>query len=73
MMHETYTILIDNVPMARAMTLETAIILIKGLFQEYYNDDELKIVIAREAGPDTESTPSDDWKTELKALPNFTP
>lgn len=44
-----YSVMIDNVAIAKGMSLGNALILVKALFQEYYMDNDLSISIAREA------------------------
>lgn len=48
MNEETYTIYSDNEKIAEGMTLETALILIKGLMHTYYNEEKLSYSIVRE-------------------------
>ncbi len=38
MNEERYEVLIDSIVVAEGMELHTAIILVKALFEEYYND-----------------------------------
>lgn len=51
MSEEKYKILIEGVVYAENMSLDTSLILVKGLFQEYFKDDRLRIVIARMGDP----------------------
>ena len=48
MENDKYILLIDNEIVAERMSLETATILIKALFNEYYNDYNMKITIRKE-------------------------
>lgn len=48
MNEKKYKILIDNVTIANNMDLTTATILIKALFNEYYNDSHMVITIQKE-------------------------
>lgn len=47
-----YLVMIDNVVIAKGMSLGNALILVKALFQEYYMDNDLSILIAKEADND---------------------
>lgn len=42
-----YNVLIDNAIVAQDMDIKTATILIRALFEEYYNDDSMKITILK--------------------------
>lgn len=48
MNEKKYKILIDNATIANNMDLTTATILIKALFNEYYNDPHMVITIQKE-------------------------
>lgn len=43
-----FSLWIDNVCMAKEMSLETAATLMTALFNEYYNEPDLKITIQRQ-------------------------
>ena len=43
-----YKVLIDNIVVAEKMNLETAIILVKALFQEYYNDHTMVVSVKKD-------------------------
>lgn len=40
-----YKILIDNMVVANDMDLQTAIVLVKALFNEYYNDNKMTVSV----------------------------
>lgn len=42
-----YSVIIDNVVIAKGMTIGNAIILVKALFQEWHNEDDMKISIQK--------------------------
>ena len=42
-----YKVLIDNTIIAQDMDINTATILIRALFEEYYNDDSMKVIIEK--------------------------
>lgn len=48
MENKIFSLWIDNVCMAKEMSSETAAILMTALFNEYYNEPDLKITIQRE-------------------------
>lgn len=48
MISENYNVLIDGIIVAEGMSLEHALIFIKALFAEYYNDTDLSVSIERE-------------------------
>lgn len=45
---ELFSLWIDNVCVAKEMQIETAAVLMKALFNEYYNETDLKITIQRQ-------------------------
>ena len=47
MIAEKFEIIVDGVLYASDMNIETAIILVKGLFNEYYNDLNMIISVKR--------------------------
>ena len=47
MVEYKYWIEINGMIAAKDMTIETALILIKGLYEEYYADDSITITIGR--------------------------
>ena len=49
---DLYKVTTGNVDVARYMPLETALILVKALMVEYYNDPELDYTIKRERRTD---------------------
>ena len=40
-----YKVLIDNMVVANDMDLQTAIVLVKALFNEYYNDNKMTVSV----------------------------
>ena len=48
MIENKYKVLINNVPMARDMDIRTATILVRALFDEYYNDYTMIVSIKPE-------------------------
>lgn len=52
---DKYKVLIDETTIAENMGIETALILVKALFEEYYNDHSMKIIIKRMEETDEES------------------
>ena len=53
---ELYKVSTGNVDVARYMPLDAALILVKALMVEYYNDPELEYTIKREESLATTST-----------------
>ena len=47
MLENKYSVLIGDNVIANDMSLQNAIIFIKGLFEEYYNDKNLSITIKK--------------------------
>ena len=47
MVEEKFNVYMNDVMTAENMTLETAIIVVKGLFNEYYKEAGLKITIQK--------------------------
>lgn len=45
MFERKYIVLIDGKPVAENMDMETALILVKGLFEEYYNECGFEVTI----------------------------
>lgn len=48
MIENRYKVLIDNEVIARDMDIRTATILVRTLFDEYYNDPTISVTIKRE-------------------------
>ena len=48
MIENKYKVLIDNTVVARDMDIRTATILVKALFEEYYNDYAMAVTIKQE-------------------------
>ncbi len=44
---DKYKVLIDETTIAENMGIETALILVKALFEEYYNDYSMKVIIMK--------------------------
>jgi len=44
----TYSIIVENICVAHGMSIDYALMFIKAIMQEYYNDPTLQITIARE-------------------------
>lgn len=42
-----YSVIVDNVVIAKGMTIGNAMILVKALFQEWHNEDDMKISIQK--------------------------
>jgi NDP-sugar pyrophosphorylase family protein len=42
-----YSVIVDNVVIAKGMTIGNAVILLKALFQEWHNEDGMKISIQK--------------------------
>lgn len=42
-----YSVIVDNVVIAKGMTIGNAVILLKALFQEWHNEDNMKISIQK--------------------------
>ena len=45
----TYSVIVENVCVAHGMSIDYAVIFLKAIMQEYYNDTDLAITIEREA------------------------
>lgn len=43
-----YSVVVENEVIASGMTINTAIILVKALFQEWHNEADMKICIQRD-------------------------
>ena len=42
-----YSVILDNVVIAKGMTIGNAMILVKALFQEWHNESDIKISIQK--------------------------
>lgn len=42
-----YSVIVDNVVIAKGMTIGNALILVKALFQEWHNESDMKISIQK--------------------------
>ena len=42
-----YSVIVDNVVIAKGMTIGNAMILVKALFQEWHNEDDMRISIQK--------------------------
>lgn len=49
---DTYSVIIDNVVIAKGMSIGNAMILVEALFNKWYEEKDLKITIAKEAEED---------------------
>lgn len=47
-----YSVMIDNLVIAKGMSLGNALIFVKALFQEWYEEKDLSITITKEANND---------------------
>lgn len=63
MMEIKYNVLIGKRIVAKDMTLENAVIFLKGLFNEYYNDSMLAVTIevSKENSTSEDEDPEDFW------------
>jgi len=46
---DTYSVWVENICVARGMSIDYAVIFLKAIMQEYYNETTLAITIEREA------------------------
>lgn len=49
---DTYSVMIDNVVIAKGMSIGNAMVLVEALFNKWYEEKDLKITIAKEAEED---------------------
>jgi len=47
MSEDKFNVLLNDAVVAQDMTLDTAMVLVKGLFNEYYREAKLKITIQK--------------------------
>lgn len=50
---DTYSVLVDNVCVAQGVPIDYALIFLKAIMQEYYNDPDISVTIIREVRDDT--------------------
>lgn len=50
---DTYSVLVDNVCVAQGVPFGYAVIFIKAIMDEYYNDPDISVTITREVRDDT--------------------
>lgn len=43
-----YSVIVDNICMAKSMNLEGATLFIKALFEKYYADKDLRVTVQRD-------------------------
>ena len=45
---DTYSVMIDNIVVAKGMSIEHAVIFIKAVYNEYYNEKNMKVSLVKE-------------------------
>ncbi len=45
---DTYSVMIDNIVVAKGMSIEHAVIFIKAIYNEYYNEKNMKVSLVKE-------------------------
>lgn len=45
---DTYSVMIDNIVVAKGMSIEHAVIFVKAIFNEYYNEKTMKVSLIKE-------------------------
>ena len=51
---DLYEVLAGDTVVAGRMSLEYALLLMRAMFQEFWNDDSLRITVRKETDPETE-------------------
>lgn len=45
---DTYSVMIENIVVAKGMSIEHAVIFVKAVYNEYYNEKNLKVSLVKE-------------------------
>ena len=45
---DTYSVMIDNIVVAKGMSIEHAVIFVKAVYNEYYNEKNMKVSLIKE-------------------------
>ena len=45
---DTYSVMIDNIVVAKGMSIEHAVIFVKAVYNEYYNEKNMKVSLVKE-------------------------
>lgn len=45
---DTYSVMIDNIVVAKGMSIEHALIFVKAVYNEYYNEKNMKVSLVKE-------------------------
>ena len=45
---DTYSVMIDNIVVAKGMSIEHAVIFVKAVYNEYYNEKSMKVSLVKE-------------------------
>ena len=61
---DTYSVMIDNIVVAKGMSIEHAVIFVKAVYNEYYNEKNLKVSLVKE--PRTWEEEDNERSTEEK-------
>ena len=62
-----YEVLIDNMVVAENMDLKTATILVKALFEEYYNDYKMEVSV-RKINKESDNNIYDSYKLKERVV-----
>ena len=46
---DTYSVMIDNIVVAKGMSIEHAVIFVKAVYNEYYNEKNMKVSLVKES------------------------
>lgn len=45
---DTYSIMIDNIVVAKGMSIEHAVLFVRAIYNEYYNEKNMKVSLVKE-------------------------
>lgn len=45
---DTYSVMIDDIVVAKGMSIEHAVIFVKAVYNEYYNEKNMKVSLVKE-------------------------
>lgn len=45
---DTYSVMIDNIVVAKGMSIEHAVLFVRAIYNEYYNEKDMKVSLVKE-------------------------
>lgn len=45
---DTYSVMIDNIVVAKGMSIEHAVLFVRAIYNEYYNEKNMKVSLVKE-------------------------